>query len=475
MHTRRVGDRSVPPSSGRSPARAVALRALLLAVTYGALYQLIVLQTSFGSSVGATFWPGAGVTVSVLLLRPRREWPAYVAAVWLAELAMDLESGYTVAVSVGMAFANVAEPLLAATLLRRWLPRAPDLSQLRELALFFAAAAVAGPLLGAVIGAVWPWVVDGDPVWPRLGRWYLGDALGVIVVAPLLVSVLRPPDKSLLRFSESWTLVVLGVVAVCALPWEFAATIGLPFIVIPALALVGMRMGTRATAAGMLFVGILVESVTALGGGPFAGAGPFTGLLAAQMYLATCSISALTAAALMAGLASSDERALHDPLTGLANRRLLMDRLDVACRRIARTEVPVGLMLIDLDGFKKVNDRHGHDVGDEVLVQTAARVGAVVRDHDTVARLGGDEFVVLLDGLPDEHALGELVDRVHRAIGQPVATPAGPVRVGASIGSAATTDPDAGPESLLRRADQAMYAVKRSLVAQDDGSVPAAH
>ncbi len=464
----------MPPSSEASSARAVALRALVLVVAYAALYELIVLQTSFGSSVGATFWPGAGVTVSVLLLRPRSEWPAYIAAIWLTELAMDLRSDYSVAVSVGMAFANVAEPLLAATLLRRWLPRAPDLSQLSQLAMAFVAAAVAGPLLGAVIGSVWPWVVNGDPVWPRLGRWYLGDALGVIVIAPLLVSVMRPPDKALLRFSESWTLAVLGVVAVCALPWEFAATIGLPFIVIPALALVGMRMGTRAAAGGMLFVGILVEAVTALGGGPFAGAGPFTGLLAAQMYLATCSISALTAAALMAGLVSSDERALHDPLTGLANRRLLMDRLDAACRRISRTAAPVGLVLIDLDDFKEVNDRHGHDVGDDVLIETAARVGTVVREHDTVARLGGDEFVILLDGLADELALSVLVDRVHCSIEQPVATSAGPVRVGASIGCASTLDPDASPEDLLRRADQAMYAVKRSLAAREGAPSPVA-
>jgi diguanylate cyclase (GGDEF)-like protein len=447
----------------------------VLADVYAALYELIVLQTSFGSSVGATFWPGAGVTVSVLLLRPRREWPVYVAAISLAEFAMDIKSDYAVAVAAGMAVANVAEPLLAATLLRRWLPRAPDLSNLRQLALAFAAAAVAGPMLGAVVGSVWPWVVSGDPIWPRLGRWYLGDALGVIVVAPLLVSVMRPPDKALLRFSESWTLVVLGVVAVFALPWEFAATIGLPFIVIPALALVGMRMGTRAAAAGMLFVGILVETVTALGGGPFAGAGPFTGLLAAQMYLATCAISALTAAALMAGLASSDERALHDPLTGLANRRLLMDRLEVAFRHLTRTEAPVGLVLIDLDGFKEVNDRHGHHVGDHVLTETAARVGAAVRDHDTVARLGGDEFVVLADGLADRHALEALVDRLHRSIEQPIATSAGPVRVGASIGCASTADPDADPEELLRRADRAMYAAKRTSVARAGGAaVPVA-
>ena len=91
--------------------------------------------------------------------------------------------------------------------------------------------------------------------------------------------------------------------------------------------------------------------------------------------------------------------ALHDVLTGVANRRLLMDRLEHAMRNSARTSDHCALMFMDLDHFKELNDSYGHDAGDEVLKQAAARLQVCVREGDTVARLGGDEFVVLLEGL----------------------------------------------------------------------------
>ena len=97
----------------------------------------------------------------------------------------------------------------------------------------------------------------------------------------------------------------------------------------------------------------------------------------------------------MAGLLSRDQLARHDTLTGLANRRLLGERLSDACGRLAHHHGTVGLVYIDLDDFKGINDAYGHAVGDHVLVETARRLASVVRDGDTVARIGGDELAVV--------------------------------------------------------------------------------
>jgi diguanylate cyclase (GGDEF)-like protein len=163
----------------------------------------------------------------------------------------------------------------------------------------------------------------------------------------------------------------------------------------------------------------------------------------------------------MAGLASREEMALHDSLTGLANRRLLMDRLSVACSHLLRRPGAVGLMYVDLDDFKVVNDEHGHGVGDDVLVEIAGRLQSVVRGEDTLARIGGDEFVILLDRVDDPGSLPSLAGRVERVITEPIAVGAADVQLGASVGYAITDRFDESHEGLLTRADHAMYAAKR--------------
>jgi hypothetical protein len=119
----------------------------------------------------------------------------------------------------------------------------------------------------------------------------------------------------------------------------WSAKLGLPFALIPVLGLIGMRLGTRAAAASACVVGALVETLTAARSGPFATDGAFNGLLVAQTYLATCAVSSLTAAALMTGLVRHEDMALRDTLTGLANRRLLIERLAQSRRRMARFNV----------------------------------------------------------------------------------------------------------------------------------------
>ncbi len=153
-------------------------------------------------------------------------------------------------------------------------------------------------------------------------------------------------------------------------------------------------------------------------------------------------------------------RALHDPLTGLPNRTLFADRLELALARLPRSGAPLSVLFLDLDRFKEVNDRLGHDAGDALLIEVTARIREVLRPADTVARLGGDEFTILLEGADDE-AAAEVADRVLRVVSTPVVLGVDTVFVSTSTGIAVTDGP-VDPAELMRRADTAMYRAKEA-------------
>ncbi|MGH9077385.1 MAG: diguanylate cyclase domain-containing protein [Acidimicrobiales bacterium] len=160
--------------------------------------------------------------------------------------------------------------------------------------------------------------------------------------------------------------------------------------------------------------------------------------------------------------ATTAHDALHDPLTHLPNRTLLLDRLHAALDRSARSSATVALMFVDLDRFKPVNDNLGHDAGDRVLRVVADRLRAAVRPQDTVARLGGDEFVVVCEGAAE--ALGErgpVARRIAAAVAAPIHVGGRDVQLAASIG-VSLGGREGDPEAMLREADRAMYRIKRS-------------
>nr|WP_246264626.1 diguanylate cyclase [Aromatoleum toluvorans] len=160
--------------------------------------------------------------------------------------------------------------------------------------------------------------------------------------------------------------------------------------------------------------------------------------------------------------------ALHDPLTGLPNRRLLQDRVGEAAAHWRRSGEGFALFFVDLDRFKEVNDRHGHDAGDVVLSTVAAHMRGSVRETDTVARIAGDEFVVLLPGVMEHAAAVPIAAKLLAAVAQPVELRDGLVlRLTASLGVSVCPGDGDDPEELIRRADAAMYDDKR---AGDTGS-----
>ena len=152
--------------------------------------------------------------------------------------------------------------------------------------------------------------------------------------------------------------------------------------------------------------------------------------------------------------------ALHDPLTGLANRALFLDRLQHALAATGRHRMPLATVLLDLDGFKEINDSYGHAVGDELLCAVARRLTECVRSVDTVARLGGDEFALVIEDV-DEAGKELVIERVKRALATPFLIQDQPRTVGGSVGIALSRGNVDSPSDMLRRADMAMYAAKR--------------
>jgi diguanylate cyclase (GGDEF)-like protein/PAS domain S-box-containing protein len=152
--------------------------------------------------------------------------------------------------------------------------------------------------------------------------------------------------------------------------------------------------------------------------------------------------------------------AFHDPLTGLPNRALFLDRLDRAIARADRYFRSVGVLFIDLDNFKVVNDSLGHDAGDRLLVTIAQRLQEALRGEDSVARLGGDEFTVLIEDVTDQDAVMEVAERTAQAVRAPVILDGREVYPSASVGVALSVTGHDDHDSLLRNADLAMYRAK---------------
>jgi diguanylate cyclase (GGDEF)-like protein len=193
------------------------------------------------------------------------------------------------------------------------------------------------------------------------------------------------------------------------------------------------------------------------------------GELSPEALSAAQTLAAVAAAYLLNAQARADlqdfsahsrDVAVHDELTGLPNRVLMSERLDHAVLRARRTGKQSAVFYVDLDQFKAVNDMHGHQVGDELMVAVAERLTAVLRPGDTLARLHGDEFVILCEDLDDPHHADELAVRIDAEMARPFLLSPGKVQIAASVGVAFSGRGSDAPGELIRDADQAMYQAK---------------
>jgi diguanylate cyclase (GGDEF)-like protein len=190
-----------------------------------------------------------------------------------------------------------------------------------------------------------------------------------------------------------------------------------------------------------------------------------SGDMEAAQTLADVTVAYLANAQARSALQDASEQfhtsSLHDPLTGLPNRLLLLERLEHALRRSVRSRHPVAILFVDLDRFKLVNDSHGHLIGDELLVAVADRMAGLIRPGDTLARLSGDEFVIICEEITKKLQIHMIAARIVAALGAPFPLDDVVVEVSASVGIAFSTPKGTDPEEMLREADIAMYQAKR--------------
>jgi diguanylate cyclase (GGDEF)-like protein len=157
-----------------------------------------------------------------------------------------------------------------------------------------------------------------------------------------------------------------------------------------------------------------------------------------------------------------EELANYDSLTKIPNRNLFIELLTQAIKQSKRNKTSTGLLFIDLDGFKKVNDDYGHDYGDKLLIQVADRLGRSSRDVDVIARLGGDEFTVILTEVADSNAAAQVATRIVNNIKEPFMIKEQQIHIGSSIGIALYPQHADNLDDLIKMADEAMYQVKNS-------------
>jgi diguanylate cyclase (GGDEF)-like protein len=422
------------------------------------------------SETAAGFWPASGVPLVAMILLPARRWvwvvvgmvpPAVVAIVFFDALPVA---------ALWWFVGNCTEPAIGAGVLRlckssSWLTRG------RLMLVFLVAAVMAGPMIGGAIGSTGTTLVYGAPWLPTWRDWVLGDGLGILVVVPLLITY---TTRGRARRTNPETI-ALGLVVAAATALAFAdiGTNGaalLPYVILVALIWAGMRFGTSAAATAGFVVGLGANIATSQGYGPFSSSHGSVDAVTLQIFLAIALITSFVVAAMASDLADRNEvnrllthQATHDQLTGLPNRVLFAERLDVAMEMRGRTGGAMGVLLINLDDFTKLNDRFGSLTGDETLAIVGDRLRRTLRSGDLLARLGGDEFVVLSDPVADSFQLRLIADAVTNALVPPFDIGGSQYQLSACVGMTLVRgdDPITAPD-LLHRADLAVQHAKRT-------------
>lgn len=422
------------------------------------------LQLAFVNASATAVWPATGIAFAALVLLGTRAWPAIFVGAFLVNFTT---TGF-VPTSVGIALGNTLEAVVGASLVnrfargRRAFDRAADVFKFTLLAGLAATALSATVGVTAIsLGGLARWA-DFTTVWLT---WWLGDAAGALIVGPavLLWGTRQQTRWYRARVIEAAALLlcVFGV-ALAVFGGVFPSqgtNYPLEFLCVPFFVWVAFRFGPRETATAVLVLAGVATWGALQGYGPFVRESFNGSLLLLEAYMVVTSMTTLALAALVAERrqveAGLQQLAVSDPLTGLANNRHLRSSVEAEIKRSQRTERAFALVLLDLDGLKRINDRYGHAVGSLALCRVAEALFASSRGVDTPARYGGDEFALVL---PESDAAAGW--RVAARVAQRVAEDGEEPALSVSLGVAVYPQDGGTIDELFAAADRSLYESK---------------
>jgi len=437
----------------------------------------------------APIWLSAGVALFAAYSIGRWSWPGIFLGAWLANLTLGASASSAALIAAG----NTLGPLAAAELTRHRLAGESPFSRPRDVFQLGIAVVVNSGVAGVIGASVFWWGLKQPlhllpPLWLE---WFVADASAVVLLVPLLL-LLRDSGASLKRIRRH----AKEVLIICAVLYGMVTYLlkgdaGLPFLVLLPLLWVAMRFSAAIAYPAFVAVMTVVVIATLHGHGSYAGAARTQ-----AFFVFAEMVAGFGAAVLWLGAASEEQRAtekalrklnqelesrveertaelreskermeqaaMHDPLTGLPNRRYLEQRFGGCRSAAARKRNGLAVLLIDLDRFKQINDSIGHDAGDVILVETARRLNAAVREYDVVVRMGGDEFAVLLPDIEDPANVDSVCARIVKALGDRIFFNGQHIVTGASIGVALYPEHGDLWQEMYKAADTALYAAKRA-------------
>ena len=423
-------------------------------------------------------WIPSGIMLAWVLIRGYYIWPGIFLGAFLGNswAYLSAESGDALlSTMLAGSFNGIGDTLCAVGacfFMRKYFQFGDPFKSLNAFLGLMVFGVVLGPLLSAIFGVSSLQIfgiLPSDVYGASFVTWWLGDGVGVLLLTPLILAFAHPEDDIEIKADLpeavffAFAVMLYPIVAYSVGADDFQSS-NLPYILIPILFWSLIRFGLRISFSVTLFFTICLIWLELLGLGPFVFEDQYLRIMALQIFVLSTVSSIFVIGSLLFERDRSyhllNEKNQHDPLTKIYNRQYFDTQLLREIGRAERYKKSFSIIMFDIDFFKKVNDKYGHQVGDEVLIKLSGLVAKKIRDIDTLARWGGEEFMILM---PETNEQGATLfaERIRAEVEKSKLAPHDCVTISLGVAEA---NPEATEElevlGLLNRVDAALYLAK---------------